>query len=304
MVIAFDATRCGLGNNGGTRTIVRSADTLVQLGHTVYIVAVVDRYTWGDASKYCVERVPKDTDVVVAVSASDVSHTLQAGKPCAWWIRGWETWNYTSAEIIKMTTKIPTIPISGWLFDKLDGEKRTLLLDVCYAGVDDYSIPNPHRTHYGALINRQHVTKRSDFVDYCVRSIDANWALISSDDNWQCQCAELYRNPTESQKRELYSKCAVWFAPTILEGFHNVAAEAALAGCHIVCGDCNSNGMGDWAYDETVDLYRDDDEAIRLLKNPNVEKAVCAKADVKAIASRHRNMAMFVDMLQNIKTNW
>ena len=38
MRITFNLINCGLGNNGGTQTIVRSANTLRELGHDVFII--------------------------------------------------------------------------------------------------------------------------------------------------------------------------------------------------------------------------------------------------------------------------
>ena len=48
MKIVFNAIRCGLGNNGGTRTIVKSAKVLRLLGVDAYILAKANQYTWDE----------------------------------------------------------------------------------------------------------------------------------------------------------------------------------------------------------------------------------------------------------------
>ena len=49
MRIAFNLLDCGLGNNGGSQTIIRMADELYMLGHNVKILLnQPNRFTWFD----------------------------------------------------------------------------------------------------------------------------------------------------------------------------------------------------------------------------------------------------------------
>ena len=47
MRILFNSVNCGLGNNGGSSTIVHSANTLIELGHDVKIIdSMRNQFTW------------------------------------------------------------------------------------------------------------------------------------------------------------------------------------------------------------------------------------------------------------------
>ena len=87
MKIGFNAIGCGLGNNGGTRTILKCGEALSRLGHKVFIIATVNKFTWFPA-KNVVSKIPPGLDALIAVHGSAVESTLKSGaKIKAWYIR-------------------------------------------------------------------------------------------------------------------------------------------------------------------------------------------------------------------------
>lgn len=136
MIITFNAFNCGLGNNGGTRTILKSIDALTELGHECNIVARVDRFTWFK-HKIPVLSIPENSDSVIAVSACDVVHSLDnspTNSRIAWWMRGWETWQFNESTFISLAKKIHVIVNSSWM--KYELAKYDIHADLCFAGLD------------------------------------------------------------------------------------------------------------------------------------------------------------------------
>lgn len=134
MIITFNAMVCGLGNNGGSRTIFKSAEILIKLGHIVYVSALVDNFTWFKHMP-CRSGISPDSDAVVAVSALDVGHTLQCAPDRAhkaWWMRGWESWQ--SRNVIDLARKIHVICNSSWMVNELS--KHGIKADLCFSGLD------------------------------------------------------------------------------------------------------------------------------------------------------------------------
>lgn len=77
MKVGFNFLECGMGNNGGTRTILKSGQELENLGCTVEYVATIDNFTWF-THKRPIETIPTDLDVLVATACTTVKSTLQS----------------------------------------------------------------------------------------------------------------------------------------------------------------------------------------------------------------------------------
>jgi hypothetical protein len=103
---------------------------------------------------------------------------------------------------------------------------------------------------------------------------------------------------TMAEMKNIYMNSHVWVAPTELEGFHNVAAEASLCGNIIVCNKRNSNGMGDYADDETAMRYDNVDQIIPMIKHPNPD-CYWKMRDVlfTKIGDREKNMKILIETL-------
>jgi hypothetical protein len=180
MNILFNASGCGLGNNGGTKTIIRSAETLIGMGQVVKIYANVNKYTWDTTFDSAV--ITNNTNdqyftqygmphvCVVCVSVWDVENTINYFKgEKFWWMRGWERWVRGEPWLISQIKKIVNnggkiIVNSPWLIKQLK-EKCNVDAKLCYAGLDldiweDRN--NIRKNSIGFLGKRKHATKRHD----------------------------------------------------------------------------------------------------------------------------------------------
>ena len=159
----------GLNNDGGSLTILKSADALRKLGHHVHIVTCSDRHTWIKHPKV-IKKIPYDTDACIAVSASAVKPMLQSmpsyAKPF-WWMRGIEKWQMPKEQILKWASNIKVIVNASHLQRWL--EKHDIISpapQLCYAGLDldhwkDFGRRKLNgKTTIGCLYNTHHATKR------------------------------------------------------------------------------------------------------------------------------------------------
>ena len=129
MIILFDLRNVGLGNNGGSLTLIKSGNTLQDMGLEVYFIdSGKNKHTWEKlecehiiASKN--GHIP-DADFIIATGYKSVAKTVSTPGRCghkAHWIRGWETWQYPPKKIVAYVLKAPTIKLVNSL-----GLKRKL----------------------------------------------------------------------------------------------------------------------------------------------------------------------------------
>lgn len=255
MNILFNASVSGLGNNGGTKTIIKSVETLRKLGHNADIWYISNFYTWGDVPDCsCVPRENKTYDVVVNVSVYDVDTTLS--HPCknkVWWVRGLEQWvngiqhffNKVQ-EFTKAGGKI--IVNSSWLKEEL-GTAINIQSEICFSGLDlgfwrDFGLRRMIPTiTIGALWNAKHTTKNYSMFQKLETYYRYNQTITFR---------TLRNNLNDNELLKFYNECDVWLALSNLEGFHQCPAEAALCGCLIVYNDTPSGGTSDYCNQKTA----------------------------------------------------
>ena len=100
MKLTFDLRRTGLGNNGGSATIIKSANMLQKLGHEVFIIdSIKNKHTWNKLEvPHLICKKNKEipnADIIIATGYRSAQTTVDAPKRCGvkfHWIRAWETW--------------------------------------------------------------------------------------------------------------------------------------------------------------------------------------------------------------------
>jgi glycosyltransferase involved in cell wall biosynthesis len=312
MRIVFNSVISGCGNNGGTRTIFKSAETLRTLGHDCEIIANVDNFTWFE-HRPVISYAPSGLDAAVAVACSDVEPTLNIpAKKKAWFIRAHEDWSFSNEDLgyLYRDPRFLNIVNSKGLQNKLKKEFHSDSV-VVYQGLDfdwwqDRRLRKDDKIRIGCLHTKQPRKRWKDFVAL---------ANILGHDKYEYVgmgnavppdtsfLASFIENADVEQLNQLYSSCHIWFAPTDSEGLHNPPMEAALCGCLVVCSDHPLNGMVlDYAFNnETAMVYRfgDIEHAAKKIKNPawNLVPAMrkCLKTE---IGSREDNMRKMVEYLE------
>ena len=312
MKLAFNGLHSGLGNNGGSRTILKCAETLNSLGHRCDVITRVDNFTWFD-HKPLIGYVPNDLDVIINVAAVDVVSTLQMDVPIkAWYIRGHESWSIPE-HLLKDYYR------NGNIVNVVNSKGLQQLLasygansHVVYQGIDfdlweDRKLRSENKIRIGCLHQSKSTKRWKDFVKLSKILGDKDYEYVGFGFGKVGGgfLTDYKQNPTYDELIDLYSSCHIFFLPTVLEGLHNVGLEAALCGCLLVGNDDPMNGMVcDYLFDnETGMVYPAGNIQIaaELIKNPNwllVSKA--QKFIVENIGSRETNMKKLIKLFEEL----
>jgi hypothetical protein len=310
MRILINAYCSGLGNNGGTKTIIRSAETLTKLGHTVHILANINVYSW---HKHKITVMPEirsyDYDCVIAASLFDLRHTLEM--PIinkVYWCRLWETHLFAEAKVVDRYKEFVSsggrmLANSSWLCGKMK-QSCGINAQLCFAGLDlnvwkDNGTRDrlPHIA-IGGLYHR-HTRKRWDVFKHIVDSLPAHYAVnIIGSDVPHVRANLICSDGNYNELLNFYNQTHIYIATTELEGFHQVPAEAALCGCHIICNNKISNGMSDYANEETADIIDFDNANKHLQFEINSAKVQNMQYILtNNIGNRERNMRKLVEYI-------
>ena len=314
MKLAFNSSNSGLGNNGGTKTIIKCCEALNSIGHECDIITVADKFTWFE-HKPPVRYMPNDLDVIIAVANSDVVGTLRSNvDKKAWYIRGHESWSAPEylLEDYYRNPNILNIVNSKGLQQKLTTYGADSV--VVYSGIDlgmwedrrlRYRELGQKKIRIGCLYNGKPTKRWEDFVELAsiLGHDDYEYVGIGDKERKDGFLSAFWANISIDELNNVYNSCDIWFAPTELEGLFNVSMEAALCGCLIICSDAPMNGMCmDYAFDgDTAMVYeaRNIEQAAEIIKNPNWD-LVDKMYDhlVNNISSREVNMKKLVDYLE------
>ena len=324
MKIIFNLMGCGLGNNGGSRTIVRSANTLIDLGHEVFVIdSFKNKYTW---DKLKAEHITlkhlsdaPSADVIIATGYKTVYSTVDAPERCgkkAHWIRGWETWQMSEEKIINNVLKAPTIKMVNGIGLQKKLEKYGISSRVIRPGYDfDEIYPmgireNNSSVVLGGLCNFRHKTKRTDWIyevyKQLKRKYNVELHLFGTEKDPRIKADRYLRNPTTEMKNDFYNRCDIWLAPTHNEGLHMPPAEAMMTECPVVGTDAEMSGMEDYLIDGITGLIAKNnlDQFSRvvshLVTNGYLRTVLGAQAklQISSIGNRSLNMKIMVDFLQ------
>lgn len=294
----------GLAPNGGSQTILKSAEVLRNLGHEVDVAATVDRFKWFEHPKP-VKKIPNDADVTIAISISDVGIVMKkAPGKMAYWARPAESWQMSKDKIIKTLEKFTTrggkiFCNSSWQITWLAQYNIPSTLQFAGIDFDRWECRGENHEAGVLLVNKledpivgtlyhKHPRKQFKVAKKVMSKANAKWKLLGKG-GWT----------TGKKLVDFYNQCQMWFAPTRLEGFHNVPVEAALCGCLIICMNEPKNGMMDYCNEDTAYICETVDDVAEVIENPDYGKVRKMNAFLRLrIGSRERNMKRFVKCLQ------
>ncbi len=302
MRIVFNFYGLGFGNNGGTRTIIRCAETLVELGNEVIMFSNhSNKYTWHKpiGLKFVRGSVPPKADLAIATGYGSVDSVVSSkARRKIYYIRGYETWVTSEVNLLKSYTRLRCIVNSSWL--KIHLKTQGIKSDIVYPGLDWDWFHNEgveSQRIMGALYHKKHMTKRHKDAEQVAEMVGCKLVMLNKD----------IRAPKVMKLKEWYSKIRVWFAPTELEGLHNPPMEASMCGCALVATDHPRSGMVDYVNCDTAITYpaRDIEAAAMAVESLLDDSGRCKKLNcamrsllLRKIGTRTSNMKRLLEMLK------
>jgi len=296
--IVFNLHNVGLGNNGGSRTLIRCAETLSLLGHDVTLFSNhPNKYTWHNMQGVEFHRGDRQpsADLTIATGYNSVPSVLRSkSDKKVYYIRGYETWVTSEKNLFKSYKSLKCIVNSMWLKKHL--KSKGVKSYIVYPGLDldwFYYESGKRDRLMGALFSKKHATKRHVDAQKVAEKVGCKLVMLNKD----------IRAPKVPRLREWYNTIRVWFAPIELEGLHNPPMEAALCGCAVVATDHPRSGMGDYINGDTALTYsaRDLDVAAQAVESLLDDPERCDQLSVnmkslllEKMGTRKANMERFL----------
>lgn len=324
MKIIFSVLNTGLGNNGGTKTIVGCANTLVDMNHEVYIIdSGKNMYTWSPLKaqhiKMKTARDIPSADVVVSTGFKSVRPTLKLPKRCGkqfTYMRGWELWQMSEKQIIKNVLKAPTIKIVNSIGLQQKLKSLGFSSYIIRPGNDLNSI-YPTNTRFsnivlGGLYHGKHKTKRHEWIIHATKRLKykfSNVRLWMFGTNTQPSFSiinKYLQQPNKIKKASFYNGVTIWLAPSELEGLHIPPQEAMLAECVVVTTNAPLAGTSDYIEHEKTGLVAENNifsfvaQIERLIKDPILRMRLSKNGRKKIIelGSRKTNMQRMIKLFE------
>jgi glycosyltransferase involved in cell wall biosynthesis len=282
MKIAFNGIGCGWGNNGGTQSVLRMCDALNEIDgvHAEVWAHVPSRFTWFKPKtkvRVCRLKSAPDVDVLINSGCSTTIDTYRFArkKVGVQWLRGHETWRLSKNKLFNLYgLSMPLWANSEWMADLVRSAGIRDDTEVQYCGVphqEFYPVDvekDTTKLHIGALWSEKPRKRGVDILEVAAQCKgEVQWHLFGNTAGPRLpENASYVRRPSMERKRALYSKCDVWFAPTISEGLHIPPMEAALCGAAVLTRDKLSAGSIDYCIPEQSGLhFSTPDEAVQQL---------------------------------------
>jgi len=322
MNIIFDLRNTGLGNQGGSATLVNCANTLFKLGHKVYVVdSMKNQHTWTPLlAKHVINRLP-DADVIIATGYQSVRATVKAPTRCGvkfHYIRAWETWQMPEQAIVKNILQQPTIKIVNGIGLQKKLKSYNIDSKIIRPGYDfEDFYPEIKKTSppISIILGGVYRTgkfahiKRTDWILKAATKIkkkrkDIELWMFGTEPNPKHSVIDKYfRSPSKEDKQYFYNMVDIFLAPTKQEGLHIPPAEAMLAECAVVGTNAELSGMKDYLIHEKTGLVSENNlqsfstNVERLVINENFRKKLGVHGRVKIIeiGDRISNMKKMVE---------
>lgn len=299
MKITFNLLGTGLGNNGGSKTLIRSAEVLQDLGQDVTICCSKNSCTWWHV-KVPIAKKLKPCDVLIATGYGSISHTVRYkdARLKLWYVRAHENWVTNDKNLMRAYRQLRCIGNSQWIVKWLG--KNNIKCELVYPGMDFECYHNSENSRpniFGGLHHRHSRKRPQDCLK--VEKISGYPIKMLNRD---------FSGGDFTQLSNFYNQLKVWMSPSENEGIQNVPMEAALCGCGLVLTDHFMGGTVDYAVNEETcliyparDLQAASTCVTRLMKDEPLRQKIsnnAAEAIRHKIGNRKQNMEKFVDFLE------
>jgi hypothetical protein len=273
----------GLNNNGGSLTIINSSKVLNRLGHKAVIVTKSDKCNWIDHKK-SLRYIPRDVDVCIACSVSDIRPMLKSkpeGAKAFWWCRLLETYQKSKSIILRRASKVNVLVNSMGLYNWF--KNNGIEARVVYQGYDHkWGDLHGHDMKVIGFLVSSKKRKHFDFIEEIVKSLGAEYSYygFGSDLNGGIKkfvknnFKKFIRNADYNDLICLYNKVGIWVSTSTNEGLHNCPLEAALCGCAVVYPGAALAGCSDYCNEETAWRYvtGDINSVVKVIRSVNQSK--------------------------------
>ncbi len=324
MKIVFNLMGVGLGNNGGSSTLIKSANTLFDLGENVVIAdSGSSRYTWGPI------KVPHmklnnineiDGDIIIGTGIGSLDHTNKSKiKNKYFWIRGWEVWNVAESKLINMLKESKTKKIVNSICLQKKLKKHEMESIIIRPGHNfDEIFPldirkNNKKIILGGLYNegKKRSNKRTSWILDCYSILKHKYNIelymFGSDGTPSSLFLDkFFKNPDIKLKNEVYNKIDIWLSPSELEGLHIAPAEAMLTECCVAGNDSELSGTEDYLIDHETGLISENNfksflaNVEILIKHKTLRSELGKKGREKilSLGDRKENMKKFIKLME------
>ena len=325
MRIIFDLRNVGLGNNGGSSTLIKSGNVLCDLGHEVFFIDNTrNRHTWCELKAPHIrahkdEKIP-DADVIIATGYKSVTETVSAPSRCGvkfHFIRGWETWQMPEQKIVSDILSAPTHKIVNSLCLQRKLKNYGVKSKVIRPGYDleDFykKASREYRKRFvigGLFPAAKHFEiKRPEWVVHVYRALKKKYSnvnielwMFGNDMIDEGVVDRYFQRPKIEEKNDFYNNVDLWLSPAKQEGLHIPPAEAMLTECPVVGTNADMSGTEDYLVhghnglvsDNTLESFFSNAEILLVNEPLRKEFGVNARKKIEELGSREDNMKKMV----------
>lgn len=333
MKIIFDLRNVGLGNNGGSSTLVKSGNTLVDMNHEVYFVdSMRNQHKWTPLkADHIIARnntnLPS-ADFIIATGYKSVGPTIRSPGRCghkAHWIRGWETWQMPEKDIVAKVLNAPTIKLVNSICLSRKLLRYGIKSEIIRPGYDlDELTPNPKFSRKGRNIivlgglyaaGKHRSIKRTDWIFDTYKTLkkkydDLELWMFGNDVIPGGKVDNYFQRPTPQMKYYFYNNVDIWLSPAMQEGLHMPPAEAMMTQCPVVGTNADMSGTEDYLVHNYNGLVSKNSiksfliNVEKLIKDEKlrVELGIKARYTMEALGDRKTNMQKLIEYFMGIIT--
>lgn len=324
MNITFNLCNVGLGNNGGSETLIKSANTLQILGHNINIIDSgknQNKWTPLEAKHIIIKnenQIP-NADIILATGFNSWDHTINLPEKCGKkfvWIRGWEVWNASSQMIINILSNKNIIKIvnSIGLQNKL--KSQNIKSYIIRPGNDFENINiqkiNSENIILGGLYHSRHKTKRVDWIFEISKIMKQDFKniklyMFGVDTNPENNLIDKYLcQPNIEEKTKFFNEVDIWLSPSNLEGLHIVPQETMIQKCSVVTTDAPLAGTSDYIIHNKTGLVSKNNlksfckQTRKLIKNKDLRLKLgeAGRNKIIELGDRKENMEKMIELFK------
>lgn len=324
MKIIFNLIGVGLGNNGGSNNLVRSANKLFSLGEDITIIdSGSSKYTWNKIEVPYIKindisRV--DGNIIIGTGTGSIDSTNKSKiKNKYLWIRGYETWNMPEYKLVSILKESKTKKLVNSICLQRKLKSHGIEAPIVRPGHSfDELFPlnirkNNKKIILGGLYNegKKRLKKRTNWILECYSILKHKYNIelymFGSDGTpSSLVLSKFFKNPDVNLKNKIYNEIDIWLSPSELEGLHVAPAEAMLTECSVVGNNSELSGTEDYLIDNDTGLVSENNfksflsnvEILVKHKSIRTELGKNGRNKILSLGDRDYNMKKFIKLLK------